>query len=58
MSHERVSYFKMKNSIKKEIYNQADTFTQFMERMGLRDTKNDEFKKLAYKYTAINKSDN
>ena len=31
MSVERQSYFKMKNSIKKEIYHQADTATLFME---------------------------
>ena len=29
-----------------------------MERMGLRDTNNDEYKKPSYKYTAINTQDN
>lgn len=58
MSAERCAYFKMKNSLKKEIYQQADTFTQMLERIGLRETKNEDFKKLAYKYTAINRTDN
>lgn len=57
MSVERQTYFKMKNSIKKEIYHQADTATLFMEEMGLRETKNEDFKKLAFKYTTINKRD-
>lgn len=58
MSAERCAFFKMKNSLKKEIYNQADTFNEMLERIGVRETKNEDFKKLAYKYTAINRSDN
>ena len=29
-----------------------------LERIGVRETKNEDFKKLAYKYTAINRTDN
>jgi mannose-6-phosphate isomerase class I len=58
MSDDRKDYFKMKNSIKKEIYHVADGFTDFLEEMGLRETKKEEYKKQAYKYTAINKSEN
>jgi len=48
----------MKNSIKKEIYTIADGYTDLLESMGLRETKNEKYKKQAYKYTAINKSEN
>lgn len=58
MTADRCAYFKMKNQLKKEIYHQADTFTQMLEKIGLRETKNEDFKKLAYKYTAINRTDN
>jgi TATA-box binding protein (TBP) (component of TFIID and TFIIIB) len=58
MSDERKDYFKMKNSIKKEIYTIADGYTDLLESMGLRETKNEKYKKQAYKYTAINKSEN
>lgn len=58
MSDERKDYFQMKNSIKKEIYTVADGYTDFLESMGLRETKKDKYKKQVYKYTAINKSEN
>ena len=58
MSDERKDYFQMKNSIKKESYTVADGYTDFLESMGLRETKKAQYKKQVYKYTAINKSEN
>jgi hypothetical protein len=55
MTAESSDYFKLKNTLKKEIYSLVDSKLQFAEKMGFRETQNKDYKKLTFKYSAINK---
>jgi hypothetical protein len=58
MSAESSDYYKLKNSLKKEIYTVVDSKLQFMEKMGFRETQNKDFEKLTFKYSAIDQKEN
>lgn len=57
MADERKDYYKLKNLLKKEIYSQVDTKTQFLDRCGIQQQKsmgNNNQEKLTFKYSAVN----
>jgi hypothetical protein len=39
----RKDFFRLKNTIKQEVYGEVDTRYQMLEQMGLRDTHNKKF---------------
>lgn len=53
MTDESKDFYKLKNSLKKEIYSHIDTYTQVLEVMGLRDTKIRANQNLSFKYKAV-----
>lgn len=53
MTDESKDFYKLKNSLKKEIYSHIDTYTKVLELLGLRDTKIKSSKHLSFKYKAV-----
>lgn len=54
MSEHRKDFFKLKNSLQKEIYGKIDTKIKLLEKMGLRDSLKPNLKKLTFKYSSVN----
>jgi|TARA_B110000285_G_C15025767_1_gene564059 hypothetical protein len=54
MAEGRRDYFKLKNTLKQEIYGEVDARYKLLEQLGLRDTHNKKFQKMTFKYASVN----
>ena len=55
MTYERKEYYKLKNDLELKIYRRNDKTAQMLEKLGIRESLEDDAAKLAFKHHAINK---
>ena len=55
MTYEAKEYYKLKNDLELKIYRRNDTTGQMLEKLGLRESLEQDESKLAFKHSAINK---